>query len=559
MKKTKLLTTLAAFVLVLGLGACDEVTQENTPDEGSETTETTESGDTTEGTTPSEPTAYAIVGDFTDNSWNASPATDSDYYIPAGTEEYKVTVTIDSEPVGTEDWTTYGPWAAGFRVVNYGTWDLAVGYSHLDGDSTGAWQGSSDNNIAVNWGATYDLVITFGDTPSILVTQVGPTLLGVEVDGVINYIDGGLVGSYSYEGSLTTNIDEAIPVTCTEVDDGGYYLTFELNATTYYVCIIEIDDGYTDLQYETTPTAIYYDATLDGWVNADDTYFLCYNSAYKCFYASALSDYGPNSSNPSPIAHLYDYPTITGIALSADSTQVEETQSLRIDVTYTPSTIGASDLTWVSSDEDVATVEDGRVTGVEASDTPVTITATAKNGLTATIDITVIAYEVPEGLICSYDFSLASDVTNSKMDATRTLTLFNESFVAGESSSTIVTSIEGAPTNAYPVAGGTEGTNTNLQLSKGCLKLGGSSSGGSVTLNLSQEVSKVVVKATRWSTSETSTLTINDTAISLSQGASSYSTVDELTTDEFSFSSSTQLALSSGKRLMIFTMELYSA
>ncbi|MCD8195491.1 MAG: hypothetical protein LUD22_04270, partial [Coprobacillus sp.] len=109
MKKTKLLTSIAALALVLGLGACTEPEEEETTTTDDETTgESTSDGDTT-----GEPTAYAVVGDFVDSNWDNEPATDSKYFIPAGTEEFKVTVTTASEPVDNEWWTDDNQWDAG--------------------------------------------------------------------------------------------------------------------------------------------------------------------------------------------------------------------------------------------------------------------------------------------------------------------------------------------------------------------------------------------------------------------------------------------------------------
>ncbi len=174
MKKTKLLTSIAALALVLGLGACDEVTQEDTPDEGSETTETSES-DTTEEEDVS--TAYAIVGDFADCSWNEFPATDSIYFIPAGTEEYKVTLELPTaETLG---------WTPSFSVVEYGTWNRVIAYDQVDGNSTGVTGKNDDNNICVEGGA-YDVVITLGETPSILVKETVNNEINKMITAVAN-------------------------------------------------------------------------------------------------------------------------------------------------------------------------------------------------------------------------------------------------------------------------------------------------------------------------------------------------------------------------------------
>ncbi len=127
MKKTKLLTTLAAFVLVLGLGACDQVTEENTPTEGSDTTETTETPDTEESedgdvtitnytlsftftlseekqTLPSYESLY-IAGDFNDWAFSELTLNEEAYEvtipsITVGEHQYKVLLAYSGAP----DW-----------------------------------------------------------------------------------------------------------------------------------------------------------------------------------------------------------------------------------------------------------------------------------------------------------------------------------------------------------------------------------------------------------------------------------------------------------------------
>ncbi|MCD8195052.1 MAG: Ig-like domain-containing protein, partial [Coprobacillus sp.] len=297
-----------------------------------------------------------------------------------------------------------------------------------EGSAEGLY-GDGSKNIKVSWGETYDITITFGETNSILVTvhedsenegEATPTLFGFEYNGLNYYADGKTTSRGDYAGSVTANIDEAVPVTCSEAEgDNAYYLTFELEGTTYYICIITLNE-YENLQYLTTPTPIYWNETYGAWVNAASTHFLAYNatSGYECLWASDISTY----ISSSPIVGLLDYPTIEGITLSAATQSIYIGRSVTINVTYTPSTIGASNLVWESSNEEVATVTDGVVIGIAVGD--VTITATTLNDLTATITLEVVAAPedeelsieiTPESLAAEYgtDVSQHTDISGN--------------------------------------------------------------------------------------------------------------------------------------------------
>ena len=79
---------------------------------------------------------------------------------------------------------------------------------------------------------------------------------------------------------------------------------------------------------------------------------------------------------------------LQGIRLISDKTSILTGEKLNLSVTYTPvSTSTSKVLTWSSSDPSVATVKDGVVTGLSEGKT--TITATAANGVTNSMEITV--------------------------------------------------------------------------------------------------------------------------------------------------------------------------
>ncbi|MCD8203751.1 MAG: hypothetical protein LUB56_01320 [Coprobacillus sp.] len=172
-------------------------------------------------------------------------------------------------------------------------------YAVGDGDVTitASWGGVSDSvDLSILEQIFYEMPYTVGEQ----------YYLGfLTSSDEYKYIDGTTPKDYDYEGNLTMSLDEAIEVTLSDAGDGGYYLSFELNNVTYYICIVTVGK-YIVLQYLTEPTAVYWNREIGAFGTEDGEYFLCYNSAYDCLYASLVSSYGPSSANPSPIATLYN-------------------------------------------------------------------------------------------------------------------------------------------------------------------------------------------------------------------------------------------------------------
>ncbi len=78
------------------------------------------------------------------------------------------------------------------------------------------------------------------------------------------------------------------------------------------------------------------------------------------------------------------------IAFSINSPKVEVGKTLTLTVTFTPSNTSNKVLAWTSSDETVATINNGAVTGIKEGTTVITATTTDGSNLTATCTVTVI-------------------------------------------------------------------------------------------------------------------------------------------------------------------------
>ncbi|MBQ8614735.1 MAG: Ig-like domain-containing protein [Ruminiclostridium sp.] len=85
----------------------------------------------------------------------------------------------------------------------------------------------------------------------------------------------------------------------------------------------------------------------------------------------------------------------TAITLKADKTNILVGGKASITATFTPAEIANEELTWTSSDEAVATVMYGQVTGVAEGTAVITATSVAAPTVSAEITITVTTAEIP--------------------------------------------------------------------------------------------------------------------------------------------------------------------
>lgn len=91
---------------------------------------------------------------------------------------------------------------------------------------------------------------------------------------------------------------------------------------------------------------------------------------------------------------------VTSVALKEGTTPISEKEiwastSFTLTAEVNPDNASNKTITWTSSNEAIATVADGVVTGVAANASPVTITASTVDGVTATCEVTVTAAPEP--------------------------------------------------------------------------------------------------------------------------------------------------------------------
>ena len=112
------------------------------------------------------------------------------------------------------------------------------------------------------------------------------------------------------------------------------------------------------------------------------------------FTVKAESSYGSDSKELSITISAATSVSVTGVTLNKTSTELTVGQSETLTAAVEPSNATNKNVTWSSSAESVATVEDGKVTAVGAGEATITVT-TEDGNKTATCAVTVAAATVP--------------------------------------------------------------------------------------------------------------------------------------------------------------------
>lgn len=195
----------------------------------------------------------------------------------------------------------------------------------------------------------------------------------------------------------------------------------------------------------------------------------------------------------------------TSVALDNNSLTIVEGDNETLTATLSPAG-SVETVKWDSSDEDVATVANGVVTGVSVGSATITAYIDADDDnvvdlgeLKAECDVTV--NESPAVIytkVASYDFSSDNSSSTSEYNAAGLLTRFNDNDDTSAGLSDIVTNVT-STSKVYAGQASYYGFG---------LKLGKSDANGTFALSLNTQVMRVVVKTIGWTPSDT--LTIGD-------------------------------------------------
>ena len=226
-------------------------------------------------------------------------------------------------------------------------------------------------------------------------------------------------GNTSNTGNIgTVNIDLDAPVISnvkvSNVTGTGYTLTFEVSdnvGVTKVQCPTWNDSNDRDelegSNWETNPeyTAIEKAGTYTYHVNIANDTFKNEGGTYKT-QITAFDEYG-NTVQENVEVEVYP---ITNVTLNESEATIYKGQNLTLEAVYEPeNTTGDTEVTWTSSDEEVATVKDGVVTALKEGTT--TITATI-DGVEATCEVTV--KEIPLGSIAIEEQNVSLNIGEEK-------------------------------------------------------------------------------------------------------------------------------------------------
>ena len=215
------------------------------------------------------------------------------------------------------------------------------------------------------------------------------------------YDDAGLTSNTGNIGTVDIDLDAPVisNVKVTNVTGTSYTLTFEVDdnvGVTKVQCPTWNEDNDRDemegIDWGTDPayTAIEKAGVYTYTVNIDNDTFKNEGGEYRT-QITAYDEYGNVTKED---INVDVYP-VTDVTLNETEKTIYKGQELVLEATYEPIyTTGDTEIVWTSSDEEVATVEDGVVTALKEGTT--TITAEV-DGVKATCEITV--EEIPlEGI-----------------------------------------------------------------------------------------------------------------------------------------------------------------
>ena len=187
-------------------------------------------------------------------------------------------------------------------------------------------------------------------------TTVTTTVDGVENKVTITDSDGNTVGP-NYAQSLTYK-------------DGKLYWAYFKNYYNYYL--------YSDLITIDTATWEFFASDYSAWAYDAENNLVNYNPYTELVGLLTLTE---------TEYQIPEATALTDLLVSEDSLLLTVGGSETVTVSAQPWNYDIRELTWTSSDESVATVLGGRITGVGAGTATVTVTA---DGISKTIEVTVI-------------------------------------------------------------------------------------------------------------------------------------------------------------------------
>ena len=288
------------------------------------------------------------------------------------------------------------------------------------GDSTNGYvYNSTSNNLAINSSSSSDFALAWNSTESKFTLKSGSRWLSYRSDIDSKYFRMGGTGAtplgtgyfdiykYSADGGITysgycTTVAAAVPVSGVSVDKTA---SVNVGETTILTATVSPDNATNkNVTWESSDESI---ATVDknGVVTG-------VAAGVATITVTSVADNTKTATCTVTVTTV----AVTGVSVDATaSVNVGETTTLT--ATVSPNNATNKNVTWESSDESIATVdENGVVTGVAAGVATITVTSVADNTKTATCTVTVSV--VPGTADRPYTISEAIDAIDNDGDVT---------------------------------------------------------------------------------------------------------------------------------------------
>ena len=242
------------------------------------------------------------------------------------------------------------------------------------------------------------------------------------------------------------------------------------------------------------------------------------------------------------------YDDVTSVAIEEPtSTEVYVGGTLQLKATVLPATADPA-IAWETSDDTIATVSAGLVTGVKEGNVTITAKSIADETKLDTVELSIVEPEgtLVEKVLAEYDFSGLTG-KGSGLDSSSGFTAFNNSYVETNSLSNSLVSV--SLTNVYDGNGDGKCFYPNTS---GLIKTGTGSKNGIIELTLSEDVSvtKVEVIAQPWSETSSDTMSVND-------GEAKELPIEADTVTSFEGNFGNVVKIETAKRAFIFNIKLY--
>ncbi|MBQ6497958.1 MAG: Ig-like domain-containing protein [Bacilli bacterium] len=237
-------------------------------------------------------------------------------------------------------------------------------------------------------------------------TSNDPSIASVDSNGLVTAREDGtatIIARTNNGFTATCEVTVLDYISVRDIELNKTAITLEVNETETLVATITPDDA--------TDQTIRWSSSNENVATVEDGTVTAVGAGTATITVTSINGLEATCQVTVPEPYI----EVEGITLSETELDLEEGETATLSATITPSNATNKAVEWTSSNENVATVEDGVVTAVSAG--TVIITATTVNGLEATCQVTV-----SEAYVAVEEITLNKTTLTLEEGATETLT-----------------------------------------------------------------------------------------------------------------------------------------